>query len=110
MIAEQTDLLDALRMREGGQRVALAHADPDWKAEVRAAICYLASLGIEFSSDDVRELAPPVPEGRSSNAIGALVNAAAQAGEIRFLGFTRSKLPQGHGNRIGRWTGARPAA
>lgn len=73
------------------------------------AIDYLASLGAEFSANDVRELLPVV----SGSLIGTRFLAAAKGGRITRTGSTLADHEAGHARRVSTWIqgdGSKPVA
>lgn len=84
---------------EYGTQAALDRAG-EWVTQARTAVGRLASTGMAFDSDDLRDLIadPPNP-----NAIGALFRSCIHDGLIVEVGTTRSRRPDAHGRRIGRY-------
>lgn len=98
-------LEEARRRRDEGRTRARTAAWPGWKIAVERAITKLAASGREFTSDDVRRLAGE-PLGTSPHALGGLIAAAAQRGEIIAVGFRQSTRPAAHARPIRIWRGA----
>lgn len=105
MTAEQLSLDAAFRAREDGQERAIEHAESDYRVALWKAIEDLASSNREFTADDIRAIAGPVPAGYHYNVIGAVVEAARRSCLIRCVGYARSRSVVGHGNRIAVWRG-----
>ncbi len=100
----QLDLLEALRQREEGMDQALLSFDV-YRESYMHAIELLARGGATFTADDCRSLAGDPPSTVSPNVLGALVNAAAKAGLIEPVGWSRSGRVIGHGNVLVSWKG-----
>lgn len=86
-------------------------ADPDWKADVDAAIAGLAAKvdgdgrPIRFTAEDVRALAGDPPD--HPNAMGARFQRASRNRVIRWTGeFQTSSRPSLHAHPIRVWQGA----
>ena len=85
-----------------GERAAV----PDgWPELADAELKRLAATGEQFTSD-VLVGAVGAPENHY-NAIGARINAAARAGIIRKVGFTKSSRETGHARTIAVWEGVK---
>lgn len=100
----QMDLIEAIHQRDLGIGHAL-DLKSQYRGLVESAIEYLAAVGTEFSSDDVRRIVGDPPPSVSTNVTGALFNAAAKAGIIRQAGTTISARVIGHGNLVRTWVG-----
>jgi hypothetical protein len=87
-----------------GMTLADQAASTDWKDRWNAAIAQLASVGVEFTADDVRELAGEPTD--HPNAIGARFHAAARAGLIKRAGYRKSQRTARHANTVAVWVGA----
>lgn len=105
MIAEQLDLVEAIRRREQGMAEVEAHSDAEYRYRLIGAIEQLARSGREFTADDARHLAGDPPSTTHPNIAGALFSAAAKSGTIRMVGYGLSSRPQGHANLVRRWIG-----
>lgn len=69
----------------------------EWDAKVLdRIIAHLASTGRQFSSNDIRELAPEVRKCLVSRRLIA----AQHAGQIRKVGYTPSTLRSTHGHPV----------
>lgn len=108
MIAEQLDLVEAIRRREQGMAAVEAHSDAEYRYRLIGAIEVLAASGREFTADEARRIAGDPPETTHPNIAGALFNAAAKTGIIRMVGYGTSERPRGHGNTVRIWVGAAP--
>jgi hypothetical protein len=80
---------DAQSSRDEAAQAAVDAADPWAVAAWRTAIRYLASTGVPFTVDDGHALGAPMPD--HPNALGGLFIAAAQAGEIKPVGYRPSR-------------------
>lgn len=107
MVAEQLDLMEAMRQRDHGVERVLEQKS-EYRFKIEVAIASLAETGLEFGSDDVRRLAGDPPRGVSTNVTGALFIAASKTGLIRPIGFGYSARVIGHHNLTRRWIGVRP--
>ena len=94
------------RRKEAGMGAAERAAVPDgWPELADAELKRLAATGEQFTSD-VLVGAVGAPENHY-NAIGARINAAARAGIIRKVGFTKSSRETGHARTIAVWEGVK---
>jgi hypothetical protein len=82
------------------ERAAVAEG---WTEAADRELRLLARSGEQFTSD-VLVAAVGVPDNHF-NAIGARINAAARAGLIRKVGFTKSSRETGHARTIAVWEG-----
>lgn len=105
----QVDLFDAeqaVARRDAALRwVASNPVNRQHRLRLIAAIEELARTGTTFSADHVRAYAGEPPEGVSPNLVGSIVNHAAKAGLIHFVGFTKSARVIGHSNTVRLWRG-----
>lgn len=93
------------RRAQAGMGKAERAAIPEgWTEAADAELRRLARAGDEFTSDTLVGVIG-VPETHY-NAIGARINAAARAGLIRKVGFTKSSRETGHARTIAVWKGA----
>lgn len=112
--APQLDLLEygaqeALRQRELGMGQVLYATDTEYRDRLLGAIEILAIHGDCFTADDARAIAGDPPADVHPNLAGAVFNAAAKAGIIRFVGeYALSARVVGHGNLLRVWRGVRP--
>lgn len=104
-VAIQPDLFEATRRRDSAMSWAERHANPAYRARLIDAIEQLAATGQPFCADQVRAVAGDPPADCSPNVAGAVINHAAKAGLIRFVGYTRSARVVGHGNLVRLWAG-----
>lgn len=102
---QQLDILEAIHQRELGMATAQRNADESYSQRFFRAIELLAASGATFTADSVRELAGDPPASTHPNVAGAIVNAAAKAGLIEAVGFSRSGRVVGHNNRVLTWRG-----
>lgn len=94
------------RRAQAGMGRAERAAIPDgWTAIADEELRRLARAGEPFTSD-VLVAAVGAPDNHH-NAIGARINAAARAGLIRKVGFTKSSRETGHARTIAVWEGVR---
>lgn len=94
------------RQAQAGMGKAERAAVPDgWPELADKELRRLAQSGEQFTSD-VLVAAVGAPETHF-NAIGARINAAARAGVIRKVGFTKSSRESGHARTIAVWEGVR---
>ncbi len=102
-MASSTMELDGERRRDLGIAATEVAAlfDP-WVSSCDRAITYLASCGLPFSAEDVRELCgdPPRP-----NLFGVRFRAALRAGSIRRVGYAPSTRPERRGGVVAMWEG-----
>ena len=95
-------------LKKQGQQLALDAAEP-WSDRAKDAIRCLALLRVPFTSEDVVSVVG-LPSGEvgtnQNNAVGAVMTAAAKAGTIRRVGYTKSKRASSHGAVIAEWEGA----
>jgi hypothetical protein len=76
--------------------------DAAWAASVRNAIQNMAVIGMPFTSEDVLELAGPCPG--EPRALGALMQAAGRAGQIKPTDkFVTAKRPSRHAGTVRVW-------
>lgn len=88
-------------VRDVGAQQALSF-DPIWADAAQEALAELAASGVEFTADDLRDLAG---EPESSGALGAVFRGAAAAGRIRLVGYRRSRRLLRHAGILGVWRG-----
>lgn len=100
MTAEQGDLLANAAIQQAGD-----NADPEWTALAHATLRYVASLGAEFTTDDIwlrlefRNIHTHEPR-----AMGAVMRAAVRDGLIEKTGaYVESSRPQSHARPIPVW-------
>ena len=94
------------RLAQRGMGAAERAAIPEgWTERADAMIKQLARAPEPFTSD-VLVAAVGAPDTHF-NAIGARMNAAARAGVIRKVGFTKSSRESGHARTIAVWEGVR---
>lgn len=74
-----------------------------WQATARQAIKAMAQTRTSFCVDDLRADGL-VPDPVNQNAWGAAFSAAANAGEIRHLGYRKSKRRSAHSRVVSVWT------
>jgi len=107
----QLDLLEyaaqeALRQRDLGIDRVLYASDTEYRDRLLGAIEILAIHGDPFTADDARAIAGDPPADVHPNLAGAVFNAAAKAGIIRFVGeYALSTRVIGHRNLIRVWKG-----
>ena len=104
-VAIQPDLFEATRRRDSAMSWVERNANQAYRARLIEAIEVLAASGYSFCSDQVRVLAGDPPADCSPNIAGAVINHAAKAGLIEFVGYTRSTRVIGHRNLVRLWTG-----
>jgi hypothetical protein len=90
--------------RDAGMTAALGRAK-SWVDAARVVIAWRARKGDPFTSEDVTAVVGQPPEGCSPNAVGAVMNAAAKAGQIRRVGDAQARRRNQHATRIGLWVG-----
>ncbi len=76
--------------------------DQWWGSCFDTAVDYLASTGIPFSSDDVRDL---IPAPEHPNRTGARFHAASKASRIRPVGYALSRSRSRHAGVLRLWVG-----
>lgn len=110
VLPSQGSLLDPGEVaKQLGMATADAHADPDWRAAVDAAIEQLASeldadgAPRRFTAEDVRAIAGDPPD--HANAMGARFNAAARRGLIRRVDYRKAERASLHRHPIAVWVG-----
>lgn len=110
-VAQTTDsgrvgTLEALSrlLRDEGIARANANCDEWWANCFDAAVGYLASTGVPFTADDVRDL---IPASDQPNRVGARFYAACRAGLIQPVGFTLSRSRSRHAGVLRTWVGVR---
>ncbi len=101
--APSATLLARLVRDEGIER-ANGNGSAWWRSCADAAIAYLASTGLPWSSDDLYDLG--LPPADHPCRIGGAVHAAAKAGLIRQTGFALSRRRSRHAGVLRVWVGA----
>lgn len=81
---------------------ATAAAPPADRDRIDAAIRKVAARGGEFSANSVRELVPDL----TGPLMGARFNALARAGEIRHVGYEKSRKASTHAHDVKVWVAA----
>jgi hypothetical protein len=99
------DLDDAQRRRDQGRRAVELNTHPGWKAHAERVVAELATSGVEFTAETVRERTGH-PLASHHNAFGAVLAAAARAGTIVPAGFATATRPEAHGRILRVWRGA----
>jgi hypothetical protein len=95
----------AARWRDSGIAQVLDHADGWARQTIESGIRGFASTGDPFAADDVVELLPALPPGTSPNVIGAVFAALAKQGELRHVGYRKSRRPESHRRVVSVWVG-----
>ncbi len=104
---QQLDIIGAIREREVGMASVIRNADEAYSQRFFHAIEILAASGVGFTADAARDLAGDPPSTTSPNVAGAIFNAAAKAGLIEAVGYSRSGRVIGHANTVRLWRGNR---
>ena len=94
-------------LKEAGCAKVIDNTPDDWKEAALAIIKAMASSGMSFSAEDVRQLAGDPPN--HPNAFGAIFNAAAKTGLIIRIGDFIAKRDNARCRRISLYKGARYA-
>lgn len=89
-------------LRNEGIARANNNADQWWASCCDTAIAHLASTGVPFTADDVRDL---IPAPDHANRPGARFTAAARAGLIRPCGYALSRSRSRHAGVLRLWVG-----
>lgn len=96
---------EALRRRDVGMAEVL-DSDTEYRDRLLGCIEILAMHGDPFTADDARAMVGDPPAHVHPNLAGAVFNAAARAGIIRFEGvYALSTRIVGHGNLLRVWRG-----
>lgn len=90
-------------LRDRGILQVDANTPEDWKATCDQVIGWLASVGAEFTAEDVRYW---IPEPPHPNAMGARFSAAVRAGVISHLCYRKAKRAQAHARVLAVYRGA----
>jgi hypothetical protein len=99
-------VVDAIRNKArglDGQARADANTDDWWKATVDQAIRFLAGTGRPFDAYAVSELGVPDPD--HPNRWGPRFTAAARAGVIEPIGYTKGRRPTVASAAVRIWRG-----
>lgn len=90
-----------------GMSRAVQAADPRWVPMARWVLQQYVAHGQPFTADDIwnflADLNVHTPEHR---ALGAIIKTAAQAGEIRCVGYVKSSRKQRHSAPVAQWVKA----
>lgn len=98
-------------LKRAGTAAVDAATSPEWKDAADAVIATLARSGSDFTSEDVTAKVgqPTGPNGEAKpNAVGARFSAAAKAGVIVRVGFTKATRANQHATMISLWRGNNP--
>lgn len=110
MVQTVFDFNRGLELRDAGCAAVLAGAErdtPDWVSSALSILESFAKGKERFTSDDFRAFAAGIlPDPPHYNAFGALFNAAAKAGMIQRVGFTKARRAPAHGRVLGVWAAA----
>ncbi len=89
-------------LRDEGLARANHNGDSWWKSCADTAITYLASTGMEFTADSLRDL---IPSPDHPARTGARFSAAMKAGLIRPTGYAISRSSTRHAGVLRTWVG-----
>jgi hypothetical protein len=82
--------------RDAGMATALEAVQPAWRDYADDVLDALIASGRRWTSDDVRRLVGEPYATGSARALGGLIRARAQRGEIAHIGWSISTQPQRH--------------
>lgn len=97
-----TEHLGLVAWGTGREQSVVVTLNAEWKRTAKAAMMELVGVGVPFTAEDHRRLAPDV-DGVSPNACGAIFQWAVRKGYIVDVGQTRTRRQQGHGHRLTVW-------
>lgn len=95
--------------KQSGMASAIGGASEEWKRMFRVTVTAFAHSGVPFTSENITAIIG-LPRGEvgsnQNNAVGAMMNAAAQGGLIRKTGNrVLSRRPRSNASEIAEWIG-----
>jgi len=100
-------MMGGYNLKEAGCAKVIDNTPDDWKEATLAIIKAMASSGMKFHAEDVRNLAGDPPN--HPNAFGAMFNAAVKMKLIVRVGDIMATRDNAHARRISLYKGARYA-